>query len=155
MASKRIEDLSPDMRGLALKFTDGCRNDEWLTANGITVLITCTYRSNDEQEALYAQGRTKPGAIVTRAHGGQSKHNVTDDAGQPASEAIDIVPLRYGKAVWGTKGNGIDDDPLDDGTDDLEVWQRIGAIGKAAGLKWYGDPDASFREFPHFQNPNV
>jgi peptidoglycan L-alanyl-D-glutamate endopeptidase CwlK len=31
-----------------------------------------TYR---EQDAIYAQGRTKPGKIVTKAKGGQSNHN--------------------------------------------------------------------------------
>ena len=27
--------------------------------------LTCTFRSNIEQDELYAQGRTKPGKIVT------------------------------------------------------------------------------------------
>lgn len=37
--------------------------------------ITCTYRSNDEQNSLYAKGRTEKGAKVTNAKGGQSPHN--------------------------------------------------------------------------------
>ena len=155
MASRDINQLSLTMRSLALDFLEDCAGDRWLLDNGIKVLITCTYRSHAEQNELYAQGRTKPGKIVTRAQGGQSKHNAVDSTGQPAAEALDVVPLRYGKPVWGAKGNGIDDDPLDDATDDLEAWQRIGAIGKECGLKWYGDPDASFREFPHFQNPEA
>lgn len=32
-------------------------------------------RTFEEQEAIYAQGRTKPGKIVTNARGGQSYHN--------------------------------------------------------------------------------
>lgn len=32
-------------------------------------------RTWEEQDALYAQGRTKPGPIVTNARGGQSNHN--------------------------------------------------------------------------------
>jgi hypothetical protein len=32
-------------------------------------------RSFAEQDALYAQGRTKPGKIVTKARGGFSNHN--------------------------------------------------------------------------------
>jgi peptidoglycan L-alanyl-D-glutamate endopeptidase CwlK len=32
-------------------------------------------RTVAEQDALYAQGRTKPGKIVTNAKGGQSAHN--------------------------------------------------------------------------------
>ena len=153
MAGRDINQLSYPMRRMALDFLEDCAGDQWMLDHGIKLLVTCTYRNNAEQEELYAQGRTKPGRIVTRARGGQSKHNALDVTGQPAAEALDVVPLRHGKPVWGTGGNGIDDDPTDDDTDDLEIWQRIGAIGKSVGLKWYGDPDASFREFPHFQNP--
>ncbi|MED0738884.1 M15 family metallopeptidase, partial [Aneurinibacillus thermoaerophilus] len=42
---------------------------------GIYVLITQGYRSIAEQNELYAQGRTKPGKIVTNAKGGTSYHN--------------------------------------------------------------------------------
>lgn len=38
-------------------------------------MITQGYRSVQEQDALYAQGRNKPGAIVTNARGGESAHN--------------------------------------------------------------------------------
>jgi peptidoglycan L-alanyl-D-glutamate endopeptidase CwlK len=44
------------------------------------------YRTHAEQDALYAQGRTTPGPIVTRAKGGQSPHNW--------GLAIDVVPDR-------------------------------------------------------------
>ena len=42
---------------------------------GPVPFLTCTYRSNDEQAALYAKGRTEPGSIVThiKANG---KHNL-------------------------------------------------------------------------------
>src|SRR5699024_12147382 len=42
---------------------------------GIYVLFSDGYRSHAEQNALYAQGRTKPGNIVTNARRGQSLHN--------------------------------------------------------------------------------
>ncbi|TXH19809.1 MAG: peptidase M15 [Hyphomicrobiaceae bacterium] len=137
------------------KFFDRCRRDPWMLKNGITVLLTCTYRSDEEQAKLYAQGRTTPGKIVTNAKPGKSKHNNTAPDGTPAAEAFDIVPVRNGKLIWGTSGNGIDDDDSDDHKDDLEVWQRIGEHGVAVGLKWYGTPGSAFREYPHFQNPNV
>src|SRR3990167_7492221 len=131
MPSRDLKDLSADMQPRAGNFMLLCATDEWLTNTGITVLITCTYRSNKEQEALYAQGRTKPGRIVTRARGGQSKHNCKGPMGEQAAEAFDVVPLRYGKPIWGTTGAGIDDDPSDDDADDLEAWQRIGEIGRS------------------------
>lgn len=37
--------------------------------------LTCTHRSNDEQNALFEIGRTKPGKKVTNAKGGESPHN--------------------------------------------------------------------------------
>ena len=39
------------------------------------MIIVFGYRSNEEQTKLYNQGRTTPGAIVTRAMAGQSPHN--------------------------------------------------------------------------------
>lgn len=144
--SRDINDLALAMRPLARDFLAKCDN------SGIKVLITCTFRSGLEQDALYAQGRTKPGRIVTWARAGQSKHNLMH-GGFPASRAFDVVPLRNGKLVWGTGGNGIDEDPSDDDTDDLELWQRIGVIGKSLGLKWAGDWPKGKREFPHFEMP--
>ncbi len=155
MPSREIRDLSPAMQVLHNKFMDKCRRDPWFLKNGITVLVTCTYRSREEQAKVYAQGRTAPGRIVTYAKPGKSKHNFTDHHGEPAAEAFDVVPLRYGKPIWGTGGNGINDDPTDDDTNDMEAWQRVGAHAVAVGLKWYGSPDSPFREFPHMQNPDV
>jgi len=41
----------------------------------VTVRIISGARSYAEQDALFAQGRTKPGKIVTHARGGESNHN--------------------------------------------------------------------------------
>lgn len=41
----------------------------------IVVFIIAGIRTFEEQDALYAQGRTKPGAIVTWVKGGGSYHN--------------------------------------------------------------------------------
>jgi len=113
----------------------------------IDLIITCTYRSQAEQDELYAQGRTKPGRIVTWTR--SSLHSATLADGRPGSQAFDVVPLRYGKPVWGTSGNGLDDDPTDDETDDLELWERVGTIGMSVGLEWGGNWRQKDR--PHFQ----
>lgn len=39
------------------------------------IYIYCGYRTRDEQNELYKQGRTKPGKIVTFARAGESFHN--------------------------------------------------------------------------------
>lgn len=154
MASRKLTDLSPAVEAMAIKFLSDCSDDPWFQRNGISVLITCTYRSGQEQDMLYAQGRTTPGRIVTNAKAGQSWHNAVDVHSLPAAEAFDFVPLRAGKPVWGTSGDGVDDDPSDDHKDDLEVWQRCGAHAVNCGLNWYGSPGSSFKEFPHCQNPS-
>lgn len=105
---------------------------------GIDVLVTCTWRSPAEQAALYAQGRTAPGRIVTNAKPGQSMHNVTVQ-GLPASLAFDVVPMRHGKPVWAAK------DPL---------WLEVGRLGEEAGLEWAGRW-RRFKEYPHFQHPEA
>lgn len=132
MASRDPDDLHPDLRPIYDDFMNLAE------ADGLDILTTCTWRSSDEQDDLYAQGRTKSGPIVTRARGGQSAHNFMLE-GKPAAKAFDIVPLVGGKPSWGTIG------------DAMALWQRAGAIGKCLGLNWYGAPDAPFREFPHFQ----
>lgn len=148
MPSRLITDLHPAVQVMAR-----CCLVKWREA-GLDVLITCTFRSAQEQAELYAIGRTKPGRIVTNARPGQSSHNFRVD-GRPASLAFDVVPKRDGTVlVWGTKGNGIDDDPTDDHTDDLELWQRVAAVAKGCGLAWAGEW-TRFREFPHFEHPNA
>jgi len=114
-------------------------NNDELRERSVHVFLTCTYRSPSEQDALYAQGRSKPGPIVTNAKGGQSKHNAMDKAAQPCAEAYDLAILENGKLVW----------------EDHPVWQIIGQHGMAVGLKWYGAPSAPFKEMPHFQNPEA
>ena len=130
--SRSLNDLHPAIQPMAAEFLNNCK------AAGIDLLVTCTWRSGAEQDALYAQGRTTPGSIVTRAKAGQSKHNHTL-AGRPASLALDVVPLRLGKPVWAASD---------------AIWQDVGRIGKACGLEWAGEWKR-MREFPHFQHPNA
>ena len=144
--SRKIEDLHPHVQTLAKEFLAQAEADPWMILNAIDVLLTSTKRDFEAQEYLYAQGRSRPGPVVTWAHAGESMHNY--------GLAIDVVPTRAGKPVWGTAGNGIDEDPTDDQTDDLEVWQRLGEIGEAIGFEWAGrwpkGPKGK-REFPHLQ----
>ena len=119
--SRSLDDLLPPVRQRVDRFLASAK------AQGIDLLVTSTYRDNASQEALYAQGRTVPGRIVTNARAGQSFHNHRC--------AVDVVPIRNGKPVWDAKD---------------AVWQAVGRLGKEAGLEWAGDWKR-FREFPHFQ----
>lgn len=52
------------------------------------------HRTHDEQAALYAKGRTAPGAIVTNARPGQSRHNSFP------SQAVDVIPYLHHRGSW-------------------------------------------------------
>ena len=149
MASRDIGDLSDWMQIHYNRLNDRVRRDPWFQQRGITLLVTCTYRSPEEQARLYAQGRTAPGRIVTNAKPGKSKHNAQTPQGEPAAEAVDIVPVWMGKLVWSM----VDDDTTPES--EKEIWQRIGQHGIDVGLKWFGAPGSPFFEGCHFQNPNV
>jgi len=61
---------------------------------GVYFVATCGLRTYDEQNAIYAKGRTAPGGIVTNAKGGQSLHNFgiavdfCRDANYPSKEGL-------------------------------------------------------------------
>lgn len=101
--------------------------------------ITQGYRSKAEQDALYAQGRTKPGKIVTNAKGGYSLHNF--------GLAVDFALFTKDgkKVVWDTVK-----DFDKDGTPD---WQEVVLEAKKLGFEWGGDWK-SFKDYPHFQLDN-
>lgn len=119
VSEKRVALLHPPFQQLARQFLEECAKA------GHKLRVTYGLRTMAEQAALYAQGRTAPGAIVTRAKAGESPHNY--------AAAIDVVfLLPDGKVNW--------DGP----------WAAIGAIGERLGLVWGG----SFRGFvdrPHFE----
>ena len=124
IASRKVEDLNPEVQKAALRWLAACE------AAGLDVLVTSTYRDFASQASLYAQGRTAPGKVVTWAQPGASEPNWR--------RALDFVPLRAGKPVWGTKGA------------DLELWQRAAELAKLEGFEWGGDW-TKFRDFPHLQ----
>lgn len=123
MCSRKIEDLRPEVASMARVMLAAC------DAEKLAVVIACTYRSNEEQAALYAQGRTTAGRIVTHARAGQSEHNKRG--------ALDVYPLQNGKLAE-------QDNPAG-----RALWARLGAIGKAAGFTWGGD--WRMRDYPHFE----
>jgi len=83
---KTIGTLEPDFAKRVKDWYEACID------SGMELLIYCGYRSFDEQEKLYRQGRSDSGRIVTNARGGQSFHNY--------GRAIDFVPITNGKADW-------------------------------------------------------
>jgi len=118
--SRNLNDLVPSARIRAEKFIEACNRA------AIDILITSTYRDNDSQAALYAQGRTAPGRIVTNAKPGQSFHQYRC--------AFDFVPLVNGKPNWSN----------------LKLFEVCGEIAESVGLEWAGRWK-SFKELAHCQ----
>lgn len=101
-----------------------------------------TLRTNAEQEDLYAQGRTKPGKIVTYARGGQSYHNY--------GLAIDIV-LLVDKDGNGTFEQVDYSTTSDNDKDGLSDWEEIDYVFGLYGWSGLYKPNGKRWDFPHFQ----
>ena len=126
----RIKLLHPKLRDEALEiYEEICQ----ALKGRAECRFSFTLRTFAEQNDLFAQGRTKPGAIVTRAKGGQSWHNY--------GLAVDIVLLVGGKASWDIK--------TDYDKDGRSDWMEVVDIFKRYGWEWGGD--WKFFDAPHFQ----
>ena len=94
-------------------------------ANGVTIKILSGLRTYDEQNALYAQGRTAPGNKITNAKGGFSNHNF--------GIAFDIGVFEGAKYLG-----------------DSPKYKAVGVLGMELGLEWGGNWK-TFVDQPHYQ----
>lgn len=127
-SDKRIAGLHPDVQAAADRLVRQAAD------RGIDIAITSGFRSSEEQDRLYRQGREEAGNIVTNARGGQSYHNY--------GLAIDFA-LRDGSDIrWDMErdGNG-------NGRSD---WMEVVDLAKKLGFDWGGDWDR-FPDYPHLQ----
>lgn len=92
---------------------------------GITIKVISGLRTYAEQDALYAQGRTKSGEIVTNAKGGYSNHNF--------AIAFDIGVFEGNKYLA-----------------ESAKYKAVGAMGIDLGLEWGGSWKTIIDQ-PHFQ----
>ena len=94
----------------------------------IYLIITEGFRSKEYQDSLYAQGRTKPGKIVTNAKG--STYSSQHMWGVAFDIAINDSKLLY----------------------DAATIRKVAVIAKGIGLGWGGDWK-SIVDTPHFYLP--
>ena len=101
----------PRLQLLAGQLVDECNKQ------GLKIKIGETLRTVAEQDALYAQGRTKPGNIVTNAPGSSysSYHQ------------------------WGTAFDIFRNDGAGAYKEIGGIFNRVGAIGVSIGLEWGGN----------------
>ena len=102
---------------------------------GVSIRLTQTLRTIQEQNDLYAIGRTKPGKIVTNAKGGQSYHNW--------ALALDICLLHKDGSVSWSLNEDLDKDGIAD-------WMEVVRYLKSKGWTWGGDWK-NFPDNPHFE----
>lgn len=105
---------------------DGIVEAEKKLPSNYVIRVTQALRTIADQDALYAQGRTKPGKKVTNVRGGNSWHNY--------GLAFDFVLLIDGKISW----------------DVDKYWLEVVKIFKSKGFVWGGD-FKSLYDAPHFE----
>lgn len=134
----RAKLLHPAVRNEVISLITGI--EKGLSPN-IAVRIVQGLRTIDEQNALYAQGRTKPGNIVTNAKGGSSYHNY--------GLAIDFAILidkdgngTYDELSWDIK--------KDNDKDGVADWLEVVKVFEAAGWEW-GGRWSNLKDYPHVQ----
>ena len=158
MASRLLSDLEPGLEQKARRFLHECM------LKGIPVHVTCTGRSEKEQQALYAQGREPLDAVNAKRKAVglwmlreeenkrpvtwtlESRHIIHFDPetgnALNRARAFDVAIVKDKQFVWDLKA-----DVNEDGIPDYE---EIGMIGEACGLVWGGRWDKPDR--PHFQD---
>lgn len=104
---------------------------EIAASHGCEYIAISGHRTWAEQDALYAQGRTKPGNIVTNAKGGQSNHNF--------GIAMDFGVFKDGKYLDSSSPSIAE-----------KVHKAVGAIAGKYGLEWGGEW-TSIKDYPHFE----
>lgn len=102
-------------------------------ARGAIYVATCGVRTYQEQDALYARGRTVPGGIVTNARGGQSLHNFA-------------IAVDFARHMGVTYEGHLIPDYRD------SQYIILGEEAAKIGLEW-GGRWRSIRDTPHIQLP--
>ena len=120
LTQTNINNLDPKVKAAATRFIQRV-NDELC----IRLKVAHGKRTNEEQDELYAQGRTKPGEIVTYSKGGESNHN--------SGKAID---------VYYATDTGIDAERV--------LAPEIVEIARQEGFEWGGNWK-KFKDYPHFE----
>lgn len=118
-SERNIAGLLPQVRPFARALVQKA------AANGIEIKVVSGHRTYEEQDALYAQGRTRPGPVVTKARGGYSNHNF--------GIAFD-VGVFSGSRYLG----------------ESPKYRGVGVLGADMGLEWGGNW-TSLVDQPHFQ----
>lgn len=131
--ARDITKLHPRLQQIIPELIAACKEQ------GISIKIGECVRTVAEQNALYAQGRTTAGSIVTNAKG--TSYSSMHQWGVAFDFYLDMDIDGDGKKS---------DDAFNNAT---KMFQKVGAIGKKLGLEWGGDWKSPV-DMPHFQLPD-
>ena len=118
--SRDVNELVPELQKLFELFSIE------MDKAGIPFMVTETRRTQERQDELWAQGRTKSGSIVTWTR--KSKHI--------EGKAFDIAILENGKPTWKES-----------------LYFKPGEIGEGVGLRWGINIGGKRHDLPHFELP--
>jgi peptidoglycan L-alanyl-D-glutamate endopeptidase CwlK len=109
-----------------------------ITDSPVAFTITCGVRTAAEQKALYAQGRTAPGKIVTNCDGVKSKsaHQAKDDG---YGHAVDLYP---------SPGGAVN---VNDVAGLKKIAGHIKSVAQELGIDVVWGGDWKMRDYPHFE----
>ena len=100
---------------------------------GFPMMVTDGLRTVEQQRALYAQGRTAPGPVVTNCDGVEKRSNHQPHIDK-LGHAVDCCFVVNGKPSW----------------DAHLPWKAYGAAAEAHGLTW-GGSWARLADLPHVE----
>lgn len=120
----------PKLQRAAKKLVAQCKKQK------ISIKITECLRTVEEQNMLYAKGRTAPGGKVTNAKG--RTYSSMHQWGVAFDFCLVMDVDKDGKTS---------DDSYNDATG---LFEKVGAIGQKLGLEW-GGGWSSIKDRPHFQ----
>ena len=115
---------------------------KWGKPKGLTCQVLSGTRSYAEQDAIYAQGRSTKGNIVTNARGGQSNHNF--------AIAIDLGLFRGMEYLTGMKSNKVS---AKQAALDSQAYIDLGKlITGLVEIDWGGNWKST-KDTPHYEYP--
>lgn len=142
-----------------MSVTDQCRNAEELNvlvqvmlaaaladikAQGVMPLVVETYRAKERQYYLYGHGRTAAQCTAAGVPADKAKKYANPSASKVTwtlnsihiqRKAVDVIPVRSGKAIWDAKDK-----------DTKKIISAMEKYGFEAGANWTSSPDS-----PHYQ----
>lgn len=116
----RLQNVHPELARRVTKLADAL----WIV--GIQIEVDTALRTAEEQDELFARGRTSPGKEVTNARGYQSNHVIGCAVDVSPEDSVTHLP------DWNASHPG---------------WQKIVSVGATYGLR----DGKSWHDLPHLE----